>query len=234
MRRVRQKLLEMGAIFADAPCADVTHLLLGVPSLEADGSMKNGDPLAPILEVLPRSITIVGGNLDHPTIEKYAKTDLLKNEDYLWENAVITADCAVSLARQRMNRCWKDTSVLILGFGRIGFHLALMLKALGAKATVAARKESALAQAESMGLHTTSLNALDPGPFTVIFNTIPHMVLPEELCKSCDSGCIRMDLASRPGIGGTGVIWARGLPGKYAPESSADLIVKTILREVRI
>ena len=233
MRRVRDKLLHC-CVVADVPGNCVTHLVLGVPSLEADGSLKGGGPLAPVLETLPRNITIVGGNLDHPVLEKCRKIDLLKNERYLWENAAITAECAISLARQRMNRCWKDTSVLILGFGRIGFHLARTLKTLGASVTVAARKESTLAQAESLGLPAISFSVLDPAAFPVIFNTVPHMVLQEEMCKSCDSGCIKMDLASKPGIGGSGVIWARGLPGKYAPESSADLIVKTILREVSI
>lgn len=234
MRRVRERLLSQGANIADAPCPEVTHLLLGVPSLEADGCLKNGGPLAPILETLPRDIHILGGDLDHPVLDGFQKIDLLKKESYLWENAAITADCAISLARQRMNRCWKDTKVLILGFGRIGFHLAVILNSLGARVTVAARKESALAQAESMGLQATALDAFDPVSFTVIFNTVPHMVLPEEACKSCDPACIKMDLASRPGIGGSGVIWARGLPGKYAAGSSADLLVKSILQEVRI
>ena len=234
MRLVRQKLLDHGAVVADTPDNDITHLLLGVPSLEADGNLKSGGPLAPILESSPQSIIVVGGNLNHPILEKFTKIDLLKDERYLWENAAITADCAISLARQRMNRCWKSTPVLILGFGRIGFHLAQTLGNLGAQVTVAARKESALAQAESMGLQAIPLAALDPGSFAVIFNTVPHMVLPEELCRQCSPACIKMDLASKPGIGGSGVIWARGLPGKYASETSAELIVNSILREVRI
>lgn len=234
MRRVREKMLARGVNFSDVPCADITHLLLGVPSLEADGTLKNGGPLASILEALPKDIQIIGGNLDHPVVDHFKKLDLLKSESYLWENAAITADCAVSLARQRMNRCWKDSSILILGFGRIGFHLAVTLKNLGTKVTAAARKETALAQAESMGLQAVKLGSLEPNSFTVIFNTVPHMVLPEEASKACDPACVKIDLASSPGIGGSGVIWARGLPGKYAPETSADLIVKTILQEVRI
>lgn len=41
---------------------------------------------------------------------------------------------------------------------------------------------------------------------------------------------MKIDLASKPGIGGTDVLWARGLPGKFAPESAGKLIAQTILR----
>ena len=232
MRRVRQRLIDSGADVSESPSPDVTHLILGVPSLESDGSLKNGGSLPDILNALPRDITIIGGNLNHPVLNGFEKIDLLKIESFLWRNAAITADCALSLARQRMSCCWQDANVLILGFGRIGFHLAWTLGCLNTKVTVAARKHTALAQAESMGMDSILIDAVDPDPFTVIFNTVPHMVLPEDRCKNCTPNCIKMDLASAPGIGGSGVIWARGLPGKYAPESAGNLIAKTIIQEV--
>jgi len=43
-------------------------------------------------------------------------------------------------------------------------------------------------------------------------------------------GGIVLDLASYPGITGKNVIPARGLPGKYAPESAGNLIAQSILR----
>ena len=42
-----------------------------------------------------------------------------------------------------------------------------------------------------------------------------------------------IDLASEPGMQGKSVIPARGLPGKYAPESSGKLIADTILRVLK-
>ena len=41
---------------------------------------------------------------------------------------------------------------------------------------------------------------------------------------------IKIDLASCPGMDAPDVIWARGLPGKDAPETSGELIARTILR----
>ena len=41
---------------------------------------------------------------------------------------------------------------------------------------------------------------------------------------------MKIDLASEKGLGGEDVIWARGLPGIHAPESSGRLIAETCLR----
>ena len=66
--------------------------------------------------------------------------------------------------------------------------------------------------------------------YRIIFNTVPAPILSEEQIANCQDSCIKIDLASVLGIAGTDVIWARGLPGKDAPESSGVLIAKTILR----
>ena len=223
MRQVRQILLDQGWVAADTPCPAVTHLLLGVPSLEPDGSLKGGGSLELILHSLPPDITVIGGNLDSPRLDGYRKIDLLKNEDFLWENASITADCAIPIARREMGRVWKDCPVLILGWGRIGQQLGWMLKGLQADITIAARKERDRAMAKSFGFRAVDYREIQAG-YPVIFNTVPSIVMPD-----IQWDCVRIDLASAPGIGGSGVIWARGLPGKDAVESSAALIAKTIL-----
>ena len=51
-----------------------------------------------------------------------------------------------------------------------------------------------------------------------------------ELIAVIDPEALLMDLASLRGIEGDRVIWARGLPGKDAPESSGALIAKTVIR----
>ena len=63
----------------------------------------------------------------------------------------------------------------------------------------------------------------------IIFNTVPAMVLPEAQLKLCRRDCLKIDLASVPGIAGDDIITARGLPGKMVPESAGHLIAKTIL-----
>ena len=67
------------------------------------------------------------------------------------------------------------------------------------------------------------------GDFRLIFNTAPGMMVPAHIAASCQS-CLKVDLASVPGIGGADVIQARGLPGLHVPESAGKLIARTVLR----
>jgi dipicolinate synthase subunit A len=66
--------------------------------------------------------------------------------------------------------------------------------------------------------------------YRVIFNTVPAPVISEAQVRNCREDCIKIDLASQRGIAGRDVIWARGLPGKDVPESSGQLIAKTVIR----
>ncbi len=228
MREVRRVLIQRGGMVSDVPCPAVTHLLLSIPSLESDGQLKGGGTLEGILHSLPPDITIIGGNLDAIRAKGCKILDLLKDENYLWENAAITADCALQIARVRMGRIWQDCPVLILGWGRIGKHLGRLLRSLGADVSIAARRPADRAMISSFGYQALEPDS-DPSPYQVIFNTAPAMLLPAEKAAHCRPDCLKIDLASTPGIGGSDVIWARGLPGKDAPTSAGELIAKTVL-----
>lgn len=192
-----------------------THLLLPVPSFEADGTVKGGGTLPE----LPARVTVLGGNL-----QSYsgAKIDFLQDKYYLEENAAITAHCALKYAQLR-----PGMPVLVIGWGRIGKVLAVLLQKLGAQVTVAVRREEAFRAAEEAGLQAVYMPDLKPREFEVVYNTAPASVL---FSGECREDAVLIDLASREGIFGKGVIRARGLPGKDAPESSGALIAKTALR----
>ena len=66
--------------------------------------------------------------------------------------------------------------------------------------------------------------------FRVIFNTVPAPLLNREQLAFCRQDCLKLELASVSGMEGDDVLVARGLPGKFAPESSGNLIADTILR----
>ena len=59
----------------------------------------------------------------------------------------------------------------------------------------------------------------------LLFNTVPELPLYID-----GEQIIAIDLASVPGLKGNQIIPARGLPGKYAPQSSGKLIASTIQR----
>ena len=220
-------LHDNGVEFLPCPDRHATHLLLPVPSFDPDGRIKGGGSLEALLWQLPEDVVIIGGMLDRPELAKYQTVDLLEDPGYVAENAAITAYCAIRLAMQQLPVMLKHCPTLIVGWGRIGKCLARLLRQMDATVTIAARKEADRAMIGALGYTAVDTDGIDPRPYRLIFNTAPQMVLAH-----CPGNSLKIDLASKPGIGGNDVIWARGLPGKDAPESSGALIAKTVLHYI--
>lgn len=220
-----------GYSLTDHPSPEITHLLLDVPSFHANGSLPNGDALNEILRMLPESIAIIGGNLDQDYLTNYRKLDLLKDPLYLAKNAAITAECALRVATPYLHTTFADSPAMILGWGRIGKCLARLLSSLGCPVTVTARKESDRAMLKALGYESADFPDLSHQltACKILFNTVPNPPIHSDILNSWKNG-IAIDLASYPGLIGKNIIVARGLPGKYAPESSGKLIADTILR----
>lgn len=231
LQRAEDILRSQGCQFASEPGLCVTHLLLDVPSFRDDGMLRSGDSPDALLPAFSPQVKIYGGLLGG-RLSEYQTVDLLDDPFYTAENARITAHCAVKLAMERLPRVLYGCPVLIVGWGRIGKCLGQLLQAMGAKVTVAARKATDRAMADTLGYDTLPTEGLGYSlvRFRVIFNTAPELVLPKESMIYAPADCLLIDLASRPGMESPDVIWARGLPSKDAPESAAALIAKTILR----
>lgn len=230
MAYAEAKLWRMGYRFAATPDSTVTHLLLGVPAFNPDGTLKGGGDLESLLAHFNKDVTVVGGNLPK-TLQGYSTVDLLQDDLYLAENADITAHCALKLVLQKLPITLKGCPVLVIGWGRIGKCLAKLFAGVGAQVTVAARKSSDLAMASALGYNVTQLpftGALEQ--YRLILNTAPAVVLTQEQLSGCPSNCLKIDLASLRGLEAEDVIWARGLPNSHAPETSGGLIAQTILR----
>ena len=206
-----RELEKQGVKIGSSLSETVTHVLLSVPTKE------------PELSALPQGVTVIGGNLEG----SFPKIDLLRDEQYLAENAAITADCALRLLAQYLPVAFRDCPILIIGWGRIGKCLAAMLKVLDADVTVAARKPSDLGMLTALGYRTVEIGNIDPAPYRAILNTAPAPVL------SPGGRGVKIDLASRLGMAGEDVLWARGLPGKMLPEASGALIARSALRYLR-
>lgn len=232
LEKAVERLRKLGMSIASTPADKVTHLLLSAPSFDANGHLKGGGHLDALLEQLPKTITIIGGNLPAEQLSGYKSIDLLQDSRYLAENAAITADCAMQLARTKLRIVWSHCPVLILGWGRIGKCLAQLLQSVGADVTVAARKEADIAMLCALGYGAEDIQKLHFGlmRYRVIFNTVPHPVLTEAQVRHCREDCLLVELASKPGIEGSNVLSALALPGKYAPESSGRLIADSIIR----
>ena len=223
-----QALKQAGFTLISEPSMQATHLLLPVPSFTPDGGIIGGGNLRTLLTLLPGNITVIGGNLDRPELTGYATVDLLQDPYYLALNAQITAHCAVKLALNQLPVILDGCPVLVIGWGRIGKCLAQLLRQMGAKVTVCTRKESDRSILAAMGYKTVDFHAVNLSAYKVVYNTAPTMLFP-----TCPGNALKIDLASRLGLGSEDVIWARGLPGKDAPESSGALIAQTLIPILR-
>lgn len=227
-------LARAGLSLIDHPSPEVTHLLLDVPSFASDGALRGGGSLTDALERLPAGITVIGGKLTHPALAEYPVLDLLLDPEYLARNGAITAECALRIALPMLPTVLTDTPALVIGWGRIGKSLTKLLSGLGCPVTIAARNPADRAMAAALGYETADIPQI-PGilpDIRLVFNTAPAPILESGVLDEFRK-CIKIDLASRPGLEGCGVIYARGLPGQYAPESSGRLIANTIVRHLR-
>ena len=238
---------------------DAVGVILPLPA-SADGSTLNcpfasSDKqirLNDLLVMLKPTTLLVGGRIPEPFFRNAEARgirvrDYFVSEEFQIENAYTTAEAAISIAMNSLNRNLRGARVAITGYGRIAKHLIRLLSVLGAEVTVAARKESDLAWARSLGCETLMLRAsetvtdLSKG-YDIIYNTVPHWLFDRSFLERMSGDTFLIDLASVPGGVdicaakelGSNVLWATSLPGKYAPLSAGYLIadcVDRILRE---
>lgn len=232
---------------SDAAGFDVA--VLPLPCCDRDGFIKaplseEKVKLGDLINSLEHGSVLMGGFMPewaYRLAEKrrVAVYDYYEREEFAVRNAALTAEAAVALAMEMLTETISDMPVLVLGHGRIGRLLATILKALDAKVSVAARRFSDLAWIRSEGLTPIEFMRLGEhiSKFGVIFNTVPAMVLDEELLRLANKKAVIIDLASEPcGTDfaaaeklGLNVRKAPGLPGKFAPKTAGEVIKDTVL-----
>lgn len=167
-------------------------------------------------------------------------TDLWKDEALQTENAWLTAEGAVSAAMRSGSRSLRGMRVLVIGWGRIGRALTEILVALGAKVTVASRREVHRHRAIERGAEAVALGKIEAvlPTLELVFNTAPAMVLDGKRLKHMNRDAMVIDLASPPYGVDLRAAWELGLrawrepglPGRYCPESAAAALRDAILR----
>ncbi len=165
--------------------------------------------------------------------------DLLENDEYNILNAVATAEAAISITVKNTTFNIYNSDILVAGYGKIGKVLAKILRGMGAKVTVAARKKTDRAYAmgaNHFAIHTD--NIIDyADKYRIILNTVPEVIITEDTIKKLKKDCFILDLASMPGgvdflscdRYGLKYIHGLSLPGKYSPETSGEITAKIIL-----
>ncbi|MDR0315110.1 MAG: dipicolinic acid synthetase subunit A, partial [Oscillospiraceae bacterium] len=135
------------------------------------------------------------------------------------------------------------SKIAVTGFGRTGRVLTAMLQGLGAYVTVVTREGGERAFAEIEGCRAVSFTDLikDAYDIDVIINTVPALVIDEQILSGLKSDCLIIEIASAPfGIDfkkaetlGLNVIIAGSLPGKAAPKTAGEIVADAILNIIK-
>jgi dipicolinate synthase subunit A len=172
--------------------------------------------------------------------------EIAEMDDVAILNAIPSAEGAIQIAMEQLPITIHGSQCFVLGYGRLGKTLARMLDGIGAITTVVTRKNADLARAFEMGCRPVQFDQL--GNYIqeaeIIFNTVPQLVLDEQMLALVRKGALIVDLAAYPGGTdfksaekmGIAALLAPGLPGKVAPTTGgrilAQVIPPLILREL--
>ncbi len=186
---------------------------------------------------------VLGGMIPDETVD-YCRSlgikvfDYYKCEKLQEKNALPSAEGALMIAMENTDITVLGMNTLVCGYGRIGKKLAYILKRLGARVTVAARRDETLCEAVMGGYDIIKIDSKFEikDKFDVIFNTVPFVVFTDDVVMKIIGEPIYIEIASKPGgidlhsakNKGIRVIGAPSLPGKYSPVSAGEYIFETI------
>lgn len=240
------QLLGHGEItFSEAkPCGQV---VLAFPAAVVDGMIpaplvQEKFTVESILPLIQPAATVFATKPD-PTLLQYiqknqcTRIDFLDSEAFLTRNAVPSAEGAILSLMSRSPACIGGSQCAIIGYGRIGRALALRLRSLGARVTVAARNAAARANAENDGCAAIPLIALHKAnSYQYMINTVPSPVIGRKALLALPKNALVVDLASAPygvdleAASALGIeAWREpSLPGRHFPETAAAAMLAVI------
>lgn len=202
-----------------------------------------------LLGRMPASSKLFAGNIPEDIgrraggkgIEVY---DVMRDEITAMRNTVAAAEGAVAEAITRSTVNLTRSRCLVLGYGRCGSTLVRLLKAFSCTVFVAekdgGRAAAAAVAADGIVSDAELAAVIEKADF--IFNTVPEMVLTKERMSCAGERTWILDLASAPGGVdhraaeelGVNAVLLPGLPGRYAPYSSAEILADLIESRIGI
>ena len=239
---IPEALPEVDVIVAPVSHTDQSGQLIAVP--EKGVTIRIDDQL---LQRFPARTPLFIGKA-RPVIRELAERhkiqliETAEDDEIAILNSIPTAEGAIQIAMEELPITLHESKAIVLGFGRCGVTLARTLQALGAHVCVIARNPAQLARAKEMGLDTAFLSALGERVKTadVVFNTVPTLLLTEEILQQMRIGTLVVDIASAPGGVdyavaadlGLRAILALGLPGKVAPITAGRILGQCLPRKI--
>lgn len=164
--------------------------------------------------------------------------DFMENPQLSYFNTLATAEGAVCEAIGRSPVNLHQSSCAVLGYGKCGRTLSRYLKGMSCHISVITNPEEEQAEAALIADKAIALKEFEvcAEEFDFVFNTIPAPVVPAKILAKMKRSVTIIDIASSPGGVdfeaarelGISAVLCPGLPGKYAPLSSARAIREII------
>ena len=157
------------------------------------------------------------------------------------KNAVATAEGAIAESFMMSDINIENSKCLVTGYGRCGRVLAQKLLRMGAEVTVTARSVEACFKAAMGDCHTILLDQLGSDnkldQFDFCYNTIPAPVLNRDILSKFRQNIVILDIASMPGetdfsyLDERGIRYRHslGIPGRYSPKTSGEILGEAVL-----
>lgn len=180
----------------------------------------------------------INGTVEENTVSSMKLFRYSCREEFSVANALPTAEGALEIAMREYDGTVSGSKCIVIGYGRIGRVLSLILKGIGADVTVAARKLKDREFIRALGMTPVPVDNM-VGKYDLVFNTVPAVVLDSHTLAKIASNAIVIDLASLPGgvddkaaeRMSIKVIHALSLPGKAAPKT-AGIIIKNAVYNI--
>ena len=164
--------------------------------------------------------------------------DYMKRKELAIYNSIATAEGVLAETISKSFRNIHGSNSCVIGYGVCGKTIVQYLKSMHANVTVCVRREEAKAAAEITADKAVFMESLEGvlRKSDFVFNTVPEQILDKTVLKSMKKDGIIFDIAS--GSGGIDLELAsemgikayscKGLPGKYAPKSSAEMMAYVV------
>lgn len=161
----------------------------------------------------------------------------MSEEEIAIKNAVAAAEGAIAEAILNGKENLQGGSSLVLGYGRCGSVLADKLRGMGSTVTVYEKDPVRKTQAEVRGFSTVK-ELKNMENYKYLFQTIPQKILDGKTLAQLRKNAVIIDIASGGGVDygycrehGICAKLCPGLPGKYAPLSSARILAEYIVQK---
>ncbi len=209
-------------------------VFLGLPALK-DGFVSLDDgaiSFNELLSYIKRGAYLFGGRLSKNDIllaqeHEIKAFDYSEDEIFQTQNALYTAEGALSTLIQNTDISICGMRILVVGGGRIAKAFCALTSGMPCKTDVYARSDVQRTFFSMRG-HTVVSSLKDLSRYDAVVNTVPAHIFPIELLSTLKKDSVTLDLSQRPGYVpkdifeklGLKLLYLPGIPKKSAPRSA--------------